>query len=576
MRHPLCTIRAGRRLSALLLALLLAAPSTLSCRRISPSLPAGTAPAEPVNAGTPAAETVPSSDADTAEDAENQTDVEAPAPVAPELILRAEPGDPPAFPDDGKVRAAYAVNYGPAGKITGTTMKDVSDRMTKAEAVPNLGYRFVCWSDGSTDPVRQDNPDNVKENTVFTAYFDYDVLDMPVIAIDTVTGRDVQSKTEYILADFRICGTDDAWAVSETVQIRGRGNNSWGYEKKSYKMKFPEKVNLFDLGTGKDKVWVLLANVCDQSLQRNHVALELARHLEGIAFSPASLSAEVYLNGEYRGSYNLIEPVTDGRGRVEIDTENYDFIFEVDMNRSDGSYYFKPKHGQRMKVSRPEEVDSESRAVLKDFFDLMDKALMTHDMEEYSQYIDVDSFVDFYIHSEITKSIDVYDFSTRYFMKGGKLYAGPVWDYDLSMGNVSETCWEDKYFTYCNVRGFGTRSGDSAEGVWMDNYWFHELLKDPAFRARVLERFEELYPLFENLWTDNERGPCLIDWILSRYGKSFRRNYEQTGWQELGRYSGLAKDETLPFNEEVEWLRNWLKRRTAWVAFYLLDLTAED
>lgn len=356
------------------------------------------------------------------------------------------------------------------------------------------------------------------------------------------------------------------------AEISLRGNSTSGAEKAPYNIRFSERVSL--LGMDRGRRWSLLANLYDKTMMRNYIAYYLAGQMD-LPYTSQCRYVEVYLNGEYRGSYNLIEPITDGRGRVEIDTENYDFIFEVDMNRNDGSYYLKPKHGQRIKVNKPETVDSDARAVLKDFFNLMDDALMTHDMAVYSEYIDVDSFVDFYIHSEITKSIDVYDFSTRYFLKGGKLYAGPVWDYDLSMGNVSESCQEDKYYAYCNVRGFGTKSGDSAEGVWMDNYWFHELLQDPAFCAKVRERFEELFPLIENLYRNNERGICLIDWILSRYRKSFRRNYEQAGWYELGRYSGLAKDETLPFDEEVEWLRSWLERRTAWFAFYLIDLTEE-
>ncbi|MBE6725927.1 MAG: hypothetical protein E7576_12205 [Ruminococcaceae bacterium] len=358
----------------------------------------------------------------------------------------------------------------------------------------------------------------------------------------------------------------------DSAEISLRGNSTSGASKSPYNIRFSERVSL--LGMDRGRKWTLLANLYDKTLMRNYIAYHLAAQMN-LPYTSDCRFVEVYLNGEYRGSYNLIEPITDGRGRVEIDPENYDFLFEVDMNRNDGSYYFKPKHGQRMKVTRPEKVDSESRAVLKDFFDLLDAALMTHDMAEYSQYIDVDSFVNFYIHSELTKSIDVYDFSTRYFLKDGLLYAGPIWDYDLSMGNVSESCNEDKYFTYCNVRRFGTGSGDSAEGVWMDNYWFHELLKDPAFCRLVRERFEELFPVIENLYADNGEGRCLIDWILSRYGKSFRRNYEQAGWQELGRYSGLAKDETLPFNEEVEWLRSWFERRVAWVAFYLLELTEE-
>ncbi|MBO6052344.1 MAG: CotH kinase family protein [Clostridia bacterium] len=348
----------------------------------------------------------------------------------------------------------------------------------------------------------------------------------------------------------------------EHCEISLRGNSTAGAEKPPYNLRFSERVSL--LGMDRGRKWSLLANLYDKSLMRNYVAYHLGERM-GLPYTSGCRFVEVYLNGVYQGNYTLLEPVTDGRGRVEIDPENGDFLFEVDMNRNDGSYYLVPKHGQRMKVNKPERVDSEGRSYLKTFFDSMDEALMTHDIEQYGQYIDVESFADFYIHGEITKSIDVYDFSTRYFLKDGKLYAGPIWDYDLSMGNVSARCNEDKYFTYCNVRDFGTNSGDSAEGEWMDHYWFHELLEDPAFRGIVLERFRQLYPVFENLYQDNEEGQCLIDWLMERYGDSFRRNYEEGGWDELRRYSGLAKDQTLPFEEEVEWLKDWLRRRTEWV-----------
>ena len=358
-------------------------------------------------------------------------------------------------------------------------------------------------------------------------------------------------------------------AVSDTnCEISYRGNSTSGGDKPPYNIRFSEQVSL--LGMDRGRKWCLLANLYDKTLMRNYIAYRLAAQM-GLPYTSGCRFVELYYNGEYRGSYTLLEPVTDGRGRVEIDTERLDFIFEVDMNRNDGSYYVKPKLGQRMKVDKPDKVDSEGRAVLKDFFALMEEALKTHEMEQYGKYIDVDSFVNFYIHSEITKSIDVYDFSTRYFMKDGILYAGPVWDYDLSMGNVSASCNEDKYFTYCNVRGFGTKSGDSAEGEWMDNYWFHELMEDPAFRERVIARYEEVFPLIENLYQDNSEGPCLIDWITERYGASFRRNYDEAGWKEMRRYSGLAKDETLPFEEEVAWLKDWFRRRAEWVSLMILD-----
>ena len=112
------------------------------------------------------------------------------------------------FPDDGAVYVAYAVNDERAGKVRGADPHPVTEDK-RVEALPALGYRFVRWSDGSTDPVRMDTADTVSKNTVFTAIFDYAVLDMPIVAIDTETGRDVTSKTEFIGARFRLCAAED-------------------------------------------------------------------------------------------------------------------------------------------------------------------------------------------------------------------------------------------------------------------------------------------------------------------------------------------------------------------------------
>jgi len=86
----------------------------------------------------------------------------------------------------------------------------------------------------------------------------------------------------------------------------------------------------------------------------------------------------------------------------------------------------------------------------------------------------------------------------------------------------------------------------------------------------VVERFEELLPLFENVYQDNELGQNVIDWLMDEYGASFLRNYDEAGWDIGRRYSGLEKDETLPYLEEVEWLRDWFRRRTENVAAFLL------
>jgi hypothetical protein len=87
----------------------------------------------------------------------------------------------------------------------------------------------------------------------------------------------------------------------------------------------------------------------------------------------------------------------------------------------------------------------------------------------------------------------------------------------------------------------------------------------------VIQRFEEIYPVLENLYQDNEIGQNVIDWLMDNYGAAFRRNFDEAGWREDVQYSGLAKNEQLPFAEEVEWLRDWLRRRVEFIGLSLLQ-----
>ena len=394
--------------------------------------------------------------------------------------------------------------------------------------------------------------------------------DIPRVYITTSGGQG------WVVWTYRDCdivivsAKDEKYKVTEgDAEISLRGNSTSGAPKQPFNIRFDDKVSV--LGMDKGRRWAFLANLYDKSLMRNYIAHYLGERM-GLPYTSKCRYADVYIDGIYKGVYTIQEPVTDGSGRVDIDTSNFEYIFEIDMNRSGCVYYInKPKVGQRFGVVRPEEITEDDKTFIKAFFSEMEDALLTHDMAQYSQYIDVESFVNFYIHSEITKSIDVYDFSTKYYIQDGLLYAGPIWDYDLAMGNVSHTCAEEKYYIYCNNPGYGTGSGDTADGIWMDNYWFHELLQDPEFKALVLKRFEEIYPVLENLYQDNELGGNLIDWIQNKYGAAFLRNYDEAGWRIDVQYSGLAKNEQLPYEEEVEWLRDWLKRRVEFIGLSLMQ-----
>ncbi|MBQ3638299.1 MAG: CotH kinase family protein, partial [Clostridia bacterium] len=534
-------------------ALLIPSPALLaSCAKQKPG---GTAPA-----GNLPAQTEPEKEPETAAQSEREPETASPAEPTPApdgLILPPSDGSAPDFPNDGKIYVEYAVNYAKAGTVKNGGRREASAGGKKAEAVPNFGYRFVGWSDGLTDPVRPDSDAEIAESTRLTAIFDYDALDMPIITIDTETGRDVQSKTEYIQADLKICAAAPEYELSGTVQIRGRGNNSWGYEKKSYKMKFPEKVNLFGLGTGKDKVWVLLANVCDQSLQRNHVALELARNLDGIAFSPASLSVEVYLNGEYRGVYLLAEEIRDSKARVNIDTDGFETETDIGYLVELSSYSTGPgftvggkQYMIHSDLSEDQKIRREQILFITDYMERCMTAIRSGSREEVEKLMDIPSMIDTYITEEVVKNLDVgWDSYYLYKEKGGKLFLGPIWDFDLSLGNANEG--EE------TIDGLfaATRSGSGGGNPWhyrpMEQSWFREL---------VLDRW-------------NEVKPKLIDTIpaaVREEGSSKLRSYERNfiRWPIFGTRQNRETEairRLKTYTEHYEYLADWTEQRIAWL-----------
>lgn len=152
---------------------------------------------------------------------------------------------------------------------------------------------------------------------------------VPRIDIDIEEGHTVTSRNYYLDAEFRITGYGIYNDFTHTVQIKGRGNNSWNYKKKSYRLKFPEKVKLFGLKKGKS--WVLLANPQHGSLMVNAIAMKIGQ-LINAPYTNHTIPVELYINGEYQGSYIFTEKIGLGNNSVDID-EELAYMLELD------SYY---------------------------------------------------------------------------------------------------------------------------------------------------------------------------------------------------------------------------------------------
>lgn len=361
-----------------------------------------------------------------------------------------------------------------------------------------------------------------------------------------------------------------------------RGNSTAGAAKKAYNIKFNSKYDL--LGLGQAKKFSLLANAFDKSLLRNALAMKFGSAI-GVPYNSNCKFVDVYVNGRYMGNYLLIESIETGSTRVDIDSENTeeynkDVLLELENNGKDeeGCTYIKTTtYEQRFVMESPES----SKDITEEFFEQkvsdtlkflndFETALASSDLEEIKKYINIDSFINFYIVSEYFKVQDIDYSSTRFFIKDGVLYAGPLWDYDLSSGNVS-------------VSYYGT-ADQSPEGYRAKNMkWFKALMSNYDFLSLVRARYTELIPTIQSLYEGDGNA---IDTFLDEMGASAALNYTSAdeggaGWSigtkdQADGYSYANTYSFSSYSESVEQLRDWLKARCeylreVWDAEYIVQ-----
>lgn len=269
--------------------------------------------------------------------------------------------------------------------------------------------------------------------------------------------------------------------------MKGRGNSTWGMVKKPYNIKLESKSKLF--GMEKAKAWCLIANYEDKSLVRNQVTYGLGEAI-GMKETPDCKNTDLYINGEYKGVYLITEKVEIKKNRVDIYDleeateeanegkelsefaqkgfggkfsgfiENRQRWFEIPNDPSDitGGYLlelevadrypneasgFVTKHGQAVVAKSPEYASMAQIKYISSYWQEMENALYSEDGKNksgkhFSEYIDTESFAKQYIIQEWSSNWDA-GLTSNYFYKdiGGKLVAGPIWDFDNALMNTA-------------------------------------------------------------------------------------------------------------------------------------------
>ncbi|MBR7032686.1 MAG: CotH kinase family protein [Clostridia bacterium] len=388
-----------------------------------------------------------------------------------------------------------------------------------------------------------------------------------VVRIDTETGGDVESKEEYVRGSFSLSAPDGREISEDSFRLRGRGNQSWMAEKKSYKLKFDSKVCLMKQSSGdtKAKDWVLIANHGDKSLIRNYVAMQTGRVLDGLEWVPYAELVDVYLNGEYRGVYLLSEQVEVSKNRVDIKDGEIDdpgFLVELDGYAA-GEYnreFFKI--GNRRYSVKSDCASSDQVIAMKLHLETLLNMAREGDREKIGEYFDLPSLIDTFLLYEFTKNPDVGWSSFFMYLKEphGKLYFGPPWDFDIAFGNGNDGA----HFAGLYAGQMTAANGRYVEDVneWLAAFvsheWFREALRD-RWNEKKVEIWETLEKCYKEAWLN-------IDLL--------ERNFEK--WPVLHERIFQESYYTLALNscgENIDWLYDWIEKRTGWIDPFLNSVT---
>ena len=419
----------------------------------------------------------------------------------------------------------------------------------------------ACGQDNASDENSEEQTDsNVLQQEEQNAKMEKP-CEVPKVLI--YTGEEEITTEAY--TDCKIVIIDEEGGSYETLRdeastIKIRGNSTTSGYKKPFNIKFSEKTDV--LGMGENKKWSLLANCFDKTLIRNLVVFDVAKQLN-VPYTPDYRVVDVYLDNELQGSYLLVDSVEVSSTRVDIDTTENEFLLELDKNPADfdTQYIRSTEYGIRFAINEPEKIDltDEQLEYVKNFITEAEKALAGGDMEEIEKYFDIESMVSFYLVQEFFRNVDVNTSSTRFHIKDGKIYGGPVWDFDLSSGN----------YNWGYYRQMFDGMGNSYAGLFATNMpWFEALTQIEEFRELVTQKFLENQALFVNLYEDNELGQNHIDETIATYRESFYRNHEEAGWDVSKVHTDELFLERMPdttYEENVEYFRKWLRKRNEWL-----------
>lgn len=361
--------------------------------------------------------------------------------------------------------------------------------------------------------------------------------------------------------------------VESDIKVRLRGNSSLSFDKKQYLVKFTDSdgsKNKQDvLGMGLDHEWILNISYIDKSLIRNYMGLNIAGQI--MPNIPENRYCELVVkDGEeykYQGIYLIMESIKQGEDRVSI--SEYDNKFKTSSyllrrDRFNETGIIIDNYGRQnelttgyLEIKYPSKKDITKKTIdyITEDINKFEKTIFSNDPKEfykYKEYIDEDSFIDYFIINEFFTNYDAGYHSTYSYKEiGEKIKMGPVWDFDMGIDNI---------------RKIPLKIDSTA---MHDTPWFRQLLRDSRFTTKLIDRYHKLR---KNVLSE-ENIIKYIDDTVDYLGPAQDRDWKRWEQGYTSKYLIDVEDEngniidrnTNTYKSEISKIKNILIKHGTWL-----------
>lgn len=443
----------------------------------------------------------------------------------------------------------------------------------------NNDFLTVDVSEGKAEGKETDNDMIGKIDGEYLEYYGLEIFTtgLPVIYIDT-DGQQIEKENKVWASVGILDAKPDAGERSimekpdmvEAATIKMRGASSYLFDKKQFRIEFylkegNGKTKDYDfLGMGEDSKWVLNGPFLDKTLIRNRLLYSLAGEI--FEWAPDTRYCELFLNGRYQGVYLAVEPVTNGRNRLNL--SRYGLLSgetawlvkrdrigtEENPIRTYAEMRGKVQNSLYIDYPSPKKITDAQRSWIEQDISRLEYCLYGDESgypnQDYSLYIDRENFADYFIFNELAMNHDAGNLST-YIYKDlqGKMRMA-VWDYNNALDNYQwfKMPTDEWYVIY--------------------NSWFAQLVKDRDFLDLVVKRYKELR---QDILSE-EHIYALIDKYQAELGDAIERNFAIWGYTFDESFTNEEERELHSYEEAVEQLKRTIRERLAFMDEHLEDL----